>query len=352
MCTAIREVDFNRGDTVTQHTILEPAVEVSAVEVDRRLAAGWYRVGQYWMTCSMLVNDRGVRSTVWSRVVLAQHRFKRSHRKLLSKVDRAFDLREGPAVVDDTREALYQRYLSTTTGARSPTLQEFLVGDFERDVFATRELSMWQADRLVAFSWYDVGASTMQSLIGVYDPEFSRMSLGFTTVLLEIREAHRLGLSHHYTGYVLPGDPSMDYKLRPGAIEYLHTNTGQWRPWDLLDVSTLPVETVRARLEALGEALRERGVAAKLVEYPPYRLRADVALLDEPLVLEVDEPQGAGEIATWDLSHDRYRVLKVSRAYARPLHVDGSEGESVAVWVVRDERTSRSMARLLEWWSH
>ena len=100
------------------HTRLERAQEVRLQDIDDRLAKGWYRVGQYWMNCRMLVNETGLRSTVWTRSRLAGYRFKRSHRKLLGRVARRFEVREGPAQLDATHEALSQRYLPRAKGSR------------------------------------------------------------------------------------------------------------------------------------------------------------------------------------------------------------------------------------------
>ena len=90
-------------------------------------------------------------------------------------------------------------------------------------MFDTREVRVWNGDRLVAFSWFDLGRESVQSLIGVYEPSMARQSLGFYTMLLEVQHALEQGLRFHYPGYVLPGDPAMlstKWKLQRAAKQY------------------------------------------------------------------------------------------------------------------------------------
>ena len=71
-------------------------------------------------------------------------------------------------------------------GERAESLAHVVGGERGRALFDTREVSVWSQDRLIAFSWYDLGERSVQSLIGVYDPAFSKHSLGLYTLLLQM----------------------------------------------------------------------------------------------------------------------------------------------------------------------
>lgn len=331
---------------------IEPAHTVTGTEIDRRLEGGWYRVGQHWLTCRLLVNERGVWSTVWTRVPLDGYRFKKSHRKLLARVDRAYTIREAPAVPDAAHEALYSRYRDSVSGSRSPTLEAFLGGEGDVDAFAARELGLWDGDRLVAFSWFDVGDRAIQSLIGVYDPERASESLGFTTLLLEMRQAMRLGLTFHYAGYVLPGDPKMDFKLRPGSVEFLDLGTRIWRPWAECDLSQQPAERLKSRLHEASVALAEHGIRATLRHNAAHGIRARGArLLDAALYIELP-PSGAdrrSQLLTWCLDDAHYTVL---RAWPAEVRTADETATPQPVWLILEEldahpRTGEAVAGLL-----
>ena len=237
-------------------------------ELDAYLEQGWFRIGQTMMTCRVVLFDGTLRTALWTRLPLQGHEFSRSSRKLLSRNRRRFRVEVRDVVVDDQREALYQRYRRAARGDRSPSLDDFLYGDADPlDLFYTREIDLWQGDRLVAFSWFDVGHQTAQSLMGVYDPELSRHSLGFTTMLLEIEEAARAGVRYYYPGYVLPGEPAMDYKLRIGNVEWHDPDRGVWRPWS------------RRGLESCGMP-RPASVSWKCTAHRPSRRMPSVRTVD------------------------------------------------------------------------
>src|SRR5262249_21149189 len=154
------------------------------------------------------------RSTLWTRLDVREHRFSRSLRKLIAGNGRRFQVRVGELVLDDEREELYARYRDKVGGDRAESLAEVVGGDRGRALFDTHEVAVWSRDRLIAFSWYDLGQLSVQSLIGVYDPAFGKYSLGLYTMLLEILQAAQLGKHFHYAGYVLAEPSPMDYKLR------------------------------------------------------------------------------------------------------------------------------------------
>jgi arginine-tRNA-protein transferase len=296
------------------------------------------------MTCRVVLFDGSLRTALWTRLPLEGYVFSKSSRKLLSRNRRRFRVEVRDVVVDEQREDLYQRYRTAARGDRSPTLEDFLYGDADPlDLFYTREIDIWDGDRLVAFSWFDVGEQTAQSLMGVYDPELSRHSLGFMTMLLEIEEASRAGVKFYYPGYVLPGEPAMDYKLRIGAVEWHDPNTDRWRPWSEVGAHELCEARMRRTLRIASEALAAEGVRSVLRMYPMFEAPAwhDQlrACLDAPLVLVCDPRPFARRqlLVTYDLERDAYVVLRCSRASAVAVTTGGDVGRPIELWLV-DER--------------
>jgi arginyl-tRNA--protein-N-Asp/Glu arginylyltransferase len=238
--------------------------QLSRGELDEYLEQGWFRIGQTLMTCRMVLFDGTLRTALWTRLHIGgDHQFSKSSRKLLSRNRRRFRVEVRDVTVDAQREALYQRYRRSARGDRSPSLEDFLYGYSDPlDLFYTREIDLWDGDRLVAFSWFDIGHETAQSLMGVYDPDLSRHSLGFTTMLLEIDEARRAGVRYYYPGYVLPGEPAMDYKLRIGDVEWHDPDQARWRPWSEVHQYELSESRIRRALRDASEALAGQGVRA------------------------------------------------------------------------------------------
>jgi arginyl-tRNA--protein-N-Asp/Glu arginylyltransferase len=293
-------------------------------DLDGYLAGGWFRIGQAMMTCRVVLFDGQLRPSVWTRLPLHDLALSRNSRKLLARNLARYRVEVGSITVDDEREALYQRYRSNARGDRSPTLDDFLYGDSDRDVFDTRELTLRDpGGRLVAFSWFDLGRDSLQSLLGVYEPSLARDSLGLTTLLVEARWAADQGLLYHYPGYVLPGDPSMDYKLRLGdQMEFLDPFGKDWRTIRALPSARLPTARMEEQLEVAKRSLSAIGVRSILRRYPWFEAPAwqpDLsACVDQPMLLECFPERAGGTFlaVTCDLDHDRFGLVRCLRARA------------------------------------
>ncbi len=289
-------------------------------ELDRFLASGWYRIGPTLMTCRCLVFSGVLRSSLWTRLPLEGFKYRKGLRKLIARNGRRYRITSGPYTIDAQREALYQRYTASVDGERSPTLRDFLFGDTATHAFDTRELAIWDGDKLVAFAWFDEGLESLQSLIGVYEPSLKRHSLGFYSMLLEVEYGIRTGKKYHYSGYVLPGDPSMDYKLRVGELEFLDQDQRTWRPWSDVDAYALPTTRLDEALQTVADALAEYGIESVVRAYPWFDAGvynpALARCVDQPLILESRPLMAQPLVVTWDLESEEYRLCRCVRAVA------------------------------------
>ncbi len=335
---------------------------LSPDELDAYLERGWFRIGQTLMTCRVVLFDGALRTAIWTRLPLEGHRFRRSSRKQLARNRRQYRVEVSPRpVLDAQREDLYQRYRKVARGERSPTLEDFLYGDTEPlDLFDTREIDVWDGDQLVAFSWFDLGRTTCQSLMGVYDPDYAPDSLGYTTMLLEIEYAMSHGKTHFYPGYVLPGEPAMDYKLRIGDIEFHDPDEDRWRPWAEMSDHELSEARMRRSLREAASAMAAAGTRVVLRMYPMFEAPAwhDQlrGCLDAALVLVCDPRPLARRqlLVTFELERRAYEIVRCARASAVAVTHDGDVGRPIELWLVEDrlgtwatpEQVAREVARV------
>ena len=290
---------------------------LSAEALDAFLARGWYRMGQSVFTCRFVTFHNVLYSTVWVRLPLEGFTFRKSLRKQLRRGARQFSIEIGaPGRIDAEKERLYQQYRDNFRGELAPTLQDALFDGDGRDIFDTRQVTIRDGEKLVAFSLFDLGRESLESIIGVYDPAYSRHSLGLHTMLLEIRHAQQLGLRFFYPGYVVPGYHTFDYKLRVGEewLEAFDPERSTWAPYPDLDPGTLPTARLRAGLERVCARLRAAGVPAELRLYPLYRsasLDSRLALcLKQPLFVECrpDRPGLSRLVVTYDYEAEQYTL--------------------------------------------
>lgn len=316
------------------------AVEPEAL--DRYLRKGWYRIGQSMVTCRFISSEVGrARGVVWTRTRLEGYRPSRSNRKLMRRNARRYRVEAGPLTIDEEHQALYRRYLEVAPGERASTLEAALLSGDEEDRFDTRELSLRdERGRLVGFSVFDLGREALQSLMGVYDPDHARASLGYWSLLLEVEHAIDQGLRYHYAGYVVPTDGSMDYKLRVGHVEFLHPEEHRWQPWEQIERVVLPAERLEHALEAVTRALLALGVYAEIHNYrwfeAPAWHESLSSMMSEPRVvtLGLGPSETAFLAVTYDLDEGRYTLVPCARTVVRAEQRDGTSRE-MEMWVTQ-----------------
>jgi arginine-tRNA-protein transferase len=322
------------------HHRIEHPVTVEAAELDRYLREGWYRMGQTMITCRFVVSGEQARGVLWTRTRLDGYVFSRSNRRLMRKNRRRYRIHEEPLVIDDEHEALYQRYLEVAPGARSATLLRSLMGNDAVDRFATREIALRDEDgQLVAFSAFDVGVDSLQSLMGVYDPAHRSQSLGYWSLLLEVEHALKLGLRYHYSGYVVPQSSEMAYKLRVGHMEFLDPDDGRWRPWEHIHSIETPSERLERVLTSARDALVARGVYAQIENYrwfeAPAWSPALSSLLAEPRVVVLgDASLSPITVVVWNFDEQRYALLLCTRVMVGSASASGED--QIEMWLTHD----------------
>lgn len=100
-----------------------------------------------------------------------------------------------------------------------------------KNIFATKCISIFDQDKLIAAGYFDVGANAAASILHFYDPLFKRYSLGKYLILLTIDFLKSAGYAWYYPGYVVEGLSKMDYKLFLGKTEaqYFDPETVEWK---------------------------------------------------------------------------------------------------------------------------
>ena len=238
------------------------------IELDRYLARGWYRMNQMIFTCHFIYFNEGIYSPVWIRLALQDFKFKKRLRKMIVRNKQLFTVVSKPARIDIEKETLFRAYRQHFKGQLAESLQSALMDSTNINIYDTQEICVYKDDRLVAVSFFDKGARSVASIKGIYDPAFAKYSLGLFTMLMEIEWAKDNGKLYYYPGYVIPGRPRFDYKLRIGNVDYYDPNDHVWKPHDQFNLSTLPIQVLKNKLITIRRALEERGIYTVKIFYP------------------------------------------------------------------------------------
>ena len=83
-------------------------------------------------------------------------------------------------------------------------------------------------DKLIAVGFLDIGQKGLSSVYFIFDPEYSKRSLGIFGALYEISYAQELSLPFYYLGYFVPSNSSMAYKNQFKPYEIFNWQSKEW----------------------------------------------------------------------------------------------------------------------------
>lgn len=294
--------------------------ELLPEELDAYLARGWYRMGQSIFTTHFLCFGEQFYSAIWVRLNLANFTFSKSLRKLLRKNNSLFRTEFNRSRITPEKEELYQLYKESFPGILAPTLRESLLDGEDSNVFDTYEVNVYEGDKLIGVSFFDVGKDSAASIMGIYDPDYQSYSIGLYTLIAEIAFCLRNNFSYFYPGYVVPGYPRFDYKLRIGKVDYLNLATNEWQAFDSLQSNGIPIEKIDQKLLDLKNALQRQGIPCKKLYYPLFEANLfafwQTDYFDFPLFLlcnpDPKEKMSSYFIIVYDMRDGAYHLLECS----------------------------------------
>jgi len=288
-------------------------------KLDEYLARGWFRMGQMIFTCRFLCFDGKLYTAVWTRLSLKDYTFRKSVRKIMTRNNKRFQVVVRRAIFDKEKNDLYTIHRQRFGGYVSSNLRKSLFGDADYNIYDTWETCVYDEGKLVGASFFDLGNDSIASIMGLFHPDYSKYSLGFYTMLLEIEFGMKTGADYYYPGYVVPFYKKFDYKLRIGNTEYFDPDNGKWFPYDDLNLAELSSTILKEKLEELQAFLESKGMASSLFLYPLYERvlfgHEYKDFLHNPLFLSCYHRkfQRLLLIVEYDLFKNNYRLIKAGR---------------------------------------
>jgi len=269
--------------------------EPSSECLDRYLADGCFRAGSVMAYTPIVPCQGDVFAAVPVRARLAGYRFRKSQRRILRRNGRLLRVEIGPALGDAARERLYRLAQQRFSGYMYDSLSIMLDAEPFASLFETYEVAVYEEERLVAVSFFDVGRSSVASLLGLYDPEYARYGLGIYTMLVEIEHAIESGYRYYYPGFILLQNGRFDYKLGLGRMQF-RSEDGRWRALSALPRRSRLCERIHRRVGELERHLARVGRGWQRRINPFFALSYVQGLGEDPAVapLLLESPRGAG----------------------------------------------------------
>lgn len=171
------------------------------------------------------------------RIDLKNFQPSKSQRKILKK-NQGLTTIIRDCSIDKTKEKLFKEHAARFKENIPESIYVFLS---EEDPANTpcelKEICIYDRDKLVAVSFLDLGLESSSSVYAMFDPNYSKHSLGIYTMLLEIEYSKERNMSYLYPGYAYREKSFYDYKKKFPPMEYFDWN-GKWLPFHITDMES------------------------------------------------------------------------------------------------------------------
>jgi arginine-tRNA-protein transferase len=197
--------------------------KVSPEQTDLLLSHGWRHFGEHFHRYNLGFYNYEIRTVYALRVNLAKFSFSKKHRRILRKNQ---DLQTviRPIEITPDKEGLFERHKIRFKEGVPNSIYNFLSYEPATIPCEGLECAVYDKEKLMAVSFFDVGKEAISSVYGMFDPEETSRSLGILTMLLEIKFACENRKNFYYHGYIYEGKSFYDYKKQFRGLE-----TSDWK---------------------------------------------------------------------------------------------------------------------------
>jgi leucyl-tRNA---protein transferase len=203
-----------------------PAERVTPAQLDILLAQGWRHFGTNFFRYSYGFYELDVRRVLPLRIRLNEFSLTKSQRRTLKR-NSDLETLIRPIEIIDEAQSLFETHKRRFKSGVPDTLYDFLSPMPAVEPSEAKEVAVYDGDRLIAVSYFDIGAMANSGVYAMFDPEYASRRLGIYTLLREIEFAMDTGKEFYYQGYAYEGSSFYDYKKQFRGTEGFDWN-GNW----------------------------------------------------------------------------------------------------------------------------
>ncbi len=199
---------------------------ISRQDLDALLADGWRHFGEHFFRYNIGFHENELRRVLPLRIRLANFTLSKSQRRILKKNQ---DLQTVIRPIEITREKeiLFETHKKRFNHSIPDSIYDFVSAAPANVPCEALEVCVFAREKLLAASFFDVGATAVSGIYAMFDTEEKSRSLGIYTMLLVINYALENNKTFYYPGYAYKGNSFYDYKKRFSALETFDWN-GNW----------------------------------------------------------------------------------------------------------------------------
>ena len=202
------------------------ATSVSPSQLDTLLAGAWRHFGTQFYRYNIGIHEFDIQDVIPLRIRLSKFSLSKSQRRVLRQnSDLSVTIR--PIQITEESTDLFERHKRRFKFGVPDSIYDFLSDQPSFVPCPAREMDVRLDGRLIAASYFDLGAISVSAIYAMFDPDLPRRSLGIFTMLKEIEVAIESGRELYYQGYAYRGESFYDYKKRFRGTEGFDWN-GHW----------------------------------------------------------------------------------------------------------------------------
>jgi leucyl-tRNA---protein transferase len=171
----------------------------------------------------------------WLRYAISELCTHYSHKRIYRRTNNFRTCITDFTFTDEQRE-LHAVYRASIDFDGAPSITDCLFSSEDEcpSIFNTKTIAVHDGAKLIACGYFDVGNKSAASILHFFDPNYARNSLGKYLILLTISYLRENGYEYYYPGYVVEGNPKMDYKFFLGKeqAQYFDPVLADWRYWE------------------------------------------------------------------------------------------------------------------------
>ncbi len=205
--------------------------KASPDQMDALLADGWRHFGTHFFRYNFGLHENEIRLVLPLRISLADFSPSKSQRRILKK-NQDLQIVIRPIEITKEKESLFARHKMRFTSGVPDSIYDFLSSEPASIPCEAMEVCVYNQEKLLAASFFDVGATAVSAVYAMFDTQESSRSLGIYTMLLTIGYALENRKQFYYPGYAYDGNSFYDYKKRFSALEKFDWN-GNWESFKL-----------------------------------------------------------------------------------------------------------------------
>lgn len=191
---------------------------VSPQLLDVLLEDGWRHFGTHFYRYNIGVYADELRSVLPLRVRLDDFAPSKSQRRVLKR-NEDLQIVFRPIEINAEKTELFERHKRRFHHAVPDSLYDFLSSQPAIVPCAALELGVYENDKLVAATFFDVAANAVSAIYAMFEPTETTRSLGIFMMLSTINYAIETGKTYYYPGYAYVEPSFYDYKKRFAALE-------------------------------------------------------------------------------------------------------------------------------------